>query len=127
MRLIDGDELYKAMKDAEDLARQRVLDTESTLPYPTNLNPAYTRYLAQMYERTKAKEMVADAPAVDAVPVTTGTWKAVTDDGENYKRICTCCGKEAPFDELEGVYLIYPHCPWCGADMWKDGNDGKTD
>ena len=61
------------------------------------------------------------APTVDAVPVVTGTWKAVTDDGENYKRICTCCGKEAPFDELEGVYLIYPHCPWCGADMWKDG------
>ena len=69
MRLIDGDALYKAMQDAEDLARQRVLDTESTLPYPNNLNPSYTRYLAQMDERTKAKEMVADAPTVDAVPV----------------------------------------------------------
>lgn len=68
-RLIDGDALYKAMQDAEDLARQRVLDTESTLPYPNNLNPSYTRYLAQMDERTKAKEMVADAPTVDAVPV----------------------------------------------------------
>lgn len=69
MRLIDADALYKAMQDAEELARRRVLDTESTLPYPTNLNPAYTRYLAQMDERTKAKEMVADAPTVDAVPV----------------------------------------------------------
>ena len=69
MRLIDGDELYKAMKDAEDLARKRVLDTESTLPYPNNLNPSYTRYLAQMDERTKAKHMIADAPAVDAVSV----------------------------------------------------------
>ena len=69
MRLIDGDALYKAMQDAEDLARQRVLDTESTLPYPNNLNPSYTRYLAQMDERTKAKKMVADAPTVDAVPV----------------------------------------------------------
>lgn len=68
-RLIDGDALYKAMQDAEELARQRVLDTESTLPYPNNLNPSYTRYLAQMDERTKAKEMVADAPTVDAVPV----------------------------------------------------------
>jgi hypothetical protein len=68
-RLIDGDALYKAMQDAEDLARQRVVDTESTLPYPNNLNPSYTRYLAQMDERTKAKEMVADAPTVDAVPV----------------------------------------------------------
>ena len=69
-------------------------------------------------------QLIDDAQTVDAVEVATGTWKAVTDDGENYKRICTCCGKEAPFDELEGVYLIYPHCPWCGADMWKDG-DGK--
>lgn len=69
MRLIDGDALYKAMQDAEELARRRVWDTESTLPNLTNINPAYTRYLAQMDERTKAKEMVADAPTVDAVPV----------------------------------------------------------
>lgn len=69
MRLIDADILYKAMQDAEELARRRVRDTESTLPYLTNLNPAYTRYLAQMDERTKAKEMVADAPTVDAAPV----------------------------------------------------------
>lgn len=69
MRLIDADLLYKAMQDAEELARRRVRDTESTLPYPTNLNPAYTRYLAQMDERTKAKKMVADAPTVDAVEV----------------------------------------------------------
>ena len=69
MRLIDADLLYKAMQDAEELARRRVRDTESTLPYPTNLNPAYTRYLAQMDERTKAKKMMADAQTVDAVPV----------------------------------------------------------
>ena len=69
MRLIDADLLYKAMQDAEELARRRVWDTESTLPYPTNLNPAYTRYLAQMDERMKAKKMVADAPTADAVPV----------------------------------------------------------
>jgi len=68
-RLIDADLLYKAMQDAEELARRRVRDTKSTLPYPTNLNPAYTRYLAQMDERTKAKKMVADAPTADAVPV----------------------------------------------------------
>lgn len=61
--------------------------------------------------------MAIDAPTVDAFPVVHGQWKAVTDDGEEYKRICSCCGKEAPFDELEGVYLIYPHCPWCGAKM----------
>lgn len=72
-----------------------------------------------------AIKMLKSLAPVDAVPVVTGTWKAVTDDGERYKRICTCCGKEAPFDELEGVYLIYPHCPWCGADMRKDGDHAK--
>ena len=81
--------------------------------------------IPNLYERRAVSRWVDDAPTVDAVPVTTGTWKAVTDDGENYKRICTCCGKEAPFDELEGVYLIYPHCPWCGARM--DGKDGEHD
>lgn len=69
MRLIDADALYKAMQDAEKLARKRVLDTESTMPYPNNLNPSYTRYVAQIDERTRAKEMIADAPTVDAVPV----------------------------------------------------------
>ena len=57
------------------------------------------------------------APTVDAVPERRGKWIAVTEDGEDYKRICSCCGKEAPFNETERVYLIYPHCPWCGADM----------
>lgn len=121
-RLIDADLLYKAMQDAEELARRRVRDTESTLPYPTNLNPAYTRYLAQMDERAKAKEMVADAPTVDAVPVVHGRWKAVKDGEDDYRRICSCCGEDAPYDESDDCYLIYPHCPWCGAKM--DGEDG---
>lgn len=92
MRLIDADILYMEMQDAEELARRRVRDTESTLPYPTNLNPAYTRYLAQMDERTKAKEMVADAPTVDAVPVVRckdcrfSDWYTAVDG----KRYCYC-------------------------------------
>ena len=114
-RLIDGDALYKAMQDAEDLARQRVLDTESTLPYPNNLNPSYTRYLAQMDERTKAKEMVADAPTVDAVPVRHGHWiyhpECVADGECGYE--CSACGMGSDVD--------YPFCMRCGADMRKDG------
>lgn len=82
--------------------------------------------LATVQTLGEAYGIIQEMPTVDAVPVVTGTWKAVTDDGENYKRICTCCGKEAPFDELEGVYLIYPHCPWCGADMRKDGDHEQT-
>lgn len=67
MRLIDADALYKAMQDAEDLARKRVLDDEAM--FPTGITPAYMRYVAQLDERIRAKRMVADAPTVDAVPV----------------------------------------------------------
>ena len=65
MRLIDGDALYAKLQEHEELARKRVWDTASTLPFPNNLNPAYTRYLAQLDERTALKHMVADAPTIE--------------------------------------------------------------
>ena len=131
MRLIDGDALYKAMQDAEDLARQRVLDTESTLPYPNNLNPSYTRYLAQMDERTKAKEMVADAPTVDAVPARHGRWiyeerdrlDHETDDGRVFRTEkwwkCSECGNAKGYI---GHKPSDNFCSKCGADMRKGGD-----
>lgn len=114
MRLIDGDELYKAMKDAEDLARQRVLDTESTLPYPNNLNPSYTRYLAQMDERTKAKHMIADAPTVDAVTVVR----------------CADCIRYHPEDDVWGRCTVAANPmrkkDFCSYGVRKDGGDEQT-
>jgi len=65
MRLIDADALYAKLQEHEELARKRVWDTTSTLPFPNNLNPAYTRYLAQLDERTALKHMVADAPTIE--------------------------------------------------------------
>lgn len=65
MRLIDADALYAKLQEHEELARKRVWDTASTLPFPNNLNPAYTRYLAQLDERTALKHMVADAPTIE--------------------------------------------------------------
>lgn len=65
MRLIDADALYAKLQEHEELARKRVWDTVSTLPFPNNLNPAYTRYLAQLDERTALKHMVADAPTIE--------------------------------------------------------------
>lgn len=65
MRAIDADALYEKVQHDEELARNRVLDTESTLPYPNNLNPSYTRYAAQMDERTRLKHMIADAPTIE--------------------------------------------------------------
>ena len=122
MRLIDADLLYKAMQDAEELARRRVRDTESTLPYPTNLNPAYTRYLAQMDERTKAKKMVADAQTVDAVPVRRGRWKHKKDLKQFF---CDQCGEPSLTEDDVYFYdMEFPNfCPNCGAKMdWKDGD-----
>lgn len=119
MRLIDADLLYKAMQDAEELARRRVRDTDSTLPYPTNLNPAYTRYLAQMDERTKAKKMVADATTVDAVPVRHGHWidgGYLGNDNRNY--MCSVCGA----GETHTLKVTVRYCWNCGARM-----DGKGD
>ena len=65
MRLVDADALYAKLQEHEELARKRVWDTASTLPFPNNLNPAYTRYLAQLDERTALKHMVADAPTIE--------------------------------------------------------------
>lgn len=109
-RLIDADLLYKAMQDAEELARRRVRDTESTLPYPTNLNPAYTRYLAQMDERTKAKKMVADAQTVDAVEVVR----------------CKDCIRFRPDDEVWGWCTVSGKMrrkDYCSYGVRKDGGD----
>ena len=64
-RLIDANALYAKLQEHEELARKRVWDTASTLPFPNNLNPAYTRYLAQLDERTALKHMVADAPTIE--------------------------------------------------------------
>lgn len=60
-----------------------------------------------------------------------GKWIAVTEDGDVYKRICSCCGKEAFFqnddpDELYdgGRYELSDFCPHCGAKMEVyDGSD----
>ena len=56
-RLKDFEKIYADMKEKEELARQRVIDT------PTN-SPCYMRYMAQLNERTAFKEMLYDAPTI---------------------------------------------------------------
>ena len=51
--LISRSALYNKLVELETLARNRVLDT------PIN-NPCYQRYVSQMNERTRLKELVAD-------------------------------------------------------------------
>lgn len=55
--LKDFEKIYADMKEKEELARQRVIDT------PTN-SPCYMRYVAQLNERTTFKEMLYDAPTI---------------------------------------------------------------
>ena len=107
MRLINGDALYEQLKQDEEMARNRVLDTESSLPYPNNLNPVYTRYVAQMNERTRLKHMVADAPTIEERK--TGKWVTKSTNGEMFDS-CSVCGY-VEWDVLRNF------CPNCGAKM----------
>lgn len=65
MRLIDADALYERLKADEELARNRVIDTPNSFPNGA-VNPSAIRYMAQLSERTRFKEMVCDAPTVNA-------------------------------------------------------------
>jgi len=56
-KLKDFEKIYADMKEKEELARQRVIDT------PTN-SPCYTRYIAQLNERTGFVEMLFDIPTI---------------------------------------------------------------
>lgn len=118
MRLIDADKLYEQLREDEELARNRVLDTESSLPYPNNLNPSYTRYVAQMDERTRLKHMVADAPTIEPERKK-GEW-IIDRDCEGKSRTITCnlCGHK-DFNWYNPNY-----CENCGADMSGGAYDG---
>lgn len=115
MRLIDADALYEKVQHDEELARNRVLDTESTLPYPNNLNPSYTRYVAQMNERTRLKEMVADAPTIEPERKT-GKWIEEQRGIKVTLYKCSECGRTVMDDTGYDVAKDFPFCH-CGADM----------
>lgn len=99
-------------KDHDLISRQAAIDKAIMIPVARIVTEDKV-----LWRKAVFVEDIEALPPVDAVPVRRGKWKAVTEDGEEYKRICSCCGKEAPFNETERVYLIYPHCPWCGARM----------
>ena len=114
MRLIDADALYEKVQYDEELARNRVLDTESTLPYPNNLNPSYIRYVAQMDECTKLKFRIADAPTIEPERKK-GKW---IHDGFDIPHgvdwiHCSECGRREP----NVLPAKTPYCPSCGAKM----------
>lgn len=123
MRLIDADALYERLRDDEDLARQRVIDTPNSFPNGM-LNPAAVRYMAQLSERTRFKEIVYDAPTIEPERKT-GKWSFI---GDNMFE-CTCCGTPYTTQQLNGLrnYNTDPYapkfCPNCGADMRGDNHE----
>lgn len=68
MRLIDADALYETLRTDEDIAMEKVFDTPISLPDGA-LNPSYISFMTQASVLTSFKNMVYDAPTVDAVEV----------------------------------------------------------
>lgn len=118
MRLIDADLLYTQLQKDEELARKRVLDTESFTPYPNNLNPSYTRYVAQMDERTRLKHMVADAPTIEPQRKI-GRWIPKSESGCIIE--CSSCGERMTVLGDENPNF----CPYCGS--YNGGEQNETD
>ncbi len=117
MRAIDADTLYEKLKEDEDLARQRVIDTPNSFPNGS-LNPSAIRYMAQLSERTRFKEMIYDAPTIEPERKK-GKWIEISNTNHTY--ICSECGRMLVniSDGKNMVAKNYPFCH-CGAYM-KEG------
>ena len=97
---IDKSALYEKIAQLEELARNSYLET------PSN-SPCYSRYMAQLNERTAFKHLIADFPAADVAPVRHGRW---FDKGSLSCR-CSKCGCKN--------YKETKWCPNCRAKMDK--------
>lgn len=107
--LISRKSLYDKMREAEDLARQRVIDTPSSFPNGS-LNPAYIRYMTQVSERTRFKEMIYDELSAERKK---GRWEMKQDPYGFFEEIPVCseCGCTTKMRDKTKF------CPNCGADM----------
>lgn len=100
MRPIDADRLYEKMKNDEDLARQRVIDTPNSFLNGL-LNPAAIRYTAQLSERTRFKTIIYDAPTVSLepewIPILDGDGQMPEVDEEGYSDYILLSFRNASF------------------------------
>ena len=106
---IDKSALYEKIAQMEEVARNRYLETLSN-------NPCYSRYVAQLNERTAFKHLVADFPATDVEPVVHGEW-LLKHIGVGHYWDCSVC-------HTNPCIYVTQHtkfCPNCGAKMDLDG------
>ena len=106
---IDKSALYKKIAQMEEVARNKYLDT------PRN-NPYYSRYMAQLDERTAFKYLVADFPAADVAPVVHGRWIGAPLCGNDNCRCSECGSWHNIHADLSGE-IMQKYCPNCGARM----------
>ena len=67
-----------------------------------------------------AKEVIGDAPLVDAVEVKHGRWEWYEALVNPYA-LCSNCG--CGLDKRDALNFVY--CPYCGAKLDGDGNGNK--
>ena len=104
---IDKSALYKKIAQLEELARNSYLET------PSN-SPCYSRYMAQLNERTAFKHLIADFPAADVEPMRHGRWIEY-----QIPPIICCSNCDWATDVKE---KNFNYCPNCGAKM-DEGNE----
>ena len=127
--------VLNVITEQERLASDRVRDTPSSLGngLHTWVNPAYTRYSAQLSERAQFKAMIQSMPPVTpqaicpshgidcedcpAYEPKTGHWIEKDGfDGDTYYD-CSECGESFCLIDGTPTDNLYNYCPNCGAKM----------
>lgn len=88
----------------------RLIDADALVQMPWVLPNRMTRDTALECFRN----IVSEAPTIDAEPVRHGRWVKENIRRKSYLRLCTACGKIAYFC---GTGCSYKYCPHCGAKM----------
>ena len=104
---IDKSALYGKIAQLEEIARNRYLET------PSN-SPCYSRYMAQLIERTDFKHIIADFQAADVAPVVHGRWIEQEKYTFGVMYDCSICDNRI----LDNGHS-WNYCPNCGAKMDK--------
>ena len=94
----------------------RLIDADALLE--NNPDFADRDFIHPMYDTT-LRDIVDDAPTIDAVPVVHGEWVRVEND-DSYHYECSRCG-ERPLYSKYGDVVLSGTCPMCGARM--DGGE----